>query len=225
MIRQGAPCRVRTIEPGETVKETLDETDCLTPEGTAAREYVFTAQAGQRMRATLRSSAFDAWLELRDEAGFLIAYGDDFEDASRNARIPQDGELSFPVAGKFKLIATTFLPRERGEFELEFGLRDDPDFGRLPVTEIKGCPSEVEGELTAEDSRVGVRGDLYPTDAFTFPGRPGQELTIRLSEAAFDAVMYVVSPSGALVGFSDDDEDSDRPRLAATLLERGPYTV
>ncbi|OUC14288.1 MAG: hypothetical protein B0A82_12850, partial [Alkalinema sp. CACIAM 70d] len=80
-------------------------------------------------------------------------------------------------------------------------------------------------ELTDDSSREGRRGDLYRTDVYLFEGRVGQQFVAAVSDAGFDAVAYLIGPTGAQLAFNDDFDGSKNPRLERVLTANGVYRI
>jgi hypothetical protein len=225
-IRQNTVCATNELKPGEDVTGVLDENDCL-QEGTTStyytKVYTFRAEAGQRMTIQANSRTLDAYLILIGPGGAFLAADDD-SGGGLNSRIPGTGSLAVPLTGTYRLLMTTALQRETGDFTLRLNLEaGSGNAAELPKV-ISACPAEIDGELTSNSSKLGRRGDLYNTDVYTFEGRIGQPVKLVLAEAAFDAVLYLLSPTGQTLALADDT-DGNLPRIESTLPANGIYRV
>ncbi len=72
------------------------------------------------------------------------------------------------------------------------------------------------------------RGKL--TDKYTFTAAAGQQIFIALNSTAFDAYLYLLSPSGAILAEDDDGGGNNNSRIPAgggfiTLPSSGIYTI
>jgi hypothetical protein len=72
------------------------------------------------------------------------------------------------------------------------------------------------------------RGKL--TDKYTFTGAAGQQIFISLTSSAFDAYLYLLSPSGSIIAEDDDGGGSTNARIPAgsgfiSLPATGTYTI
>jgi hypothetical protein len=225
-FRQNTKCASQPITPGVTVNSALTDSDCFQQGefGIYAKLFTFTARAGQRLSATQISNRFDSYLVLRGTAGNILAEDDD-SAGGLNSRIPATGNLTLPLDGTYTLVATSFGSLETGAFSLSLTLQDgDGNTDALPKI-INSCPAEINGTLTNTSSRTGRRGDLHLTDSYFFEGRIGQEIDLQVAEASFDSVLYLFSPNGSQLAFSDDSADSNRPRIRTTLTASGPFRL
>ncbi len=225
-LRQNAPCVTAPITPGAAIVAALDANDCLEDGSTApyyTKIYTFEADAGQRVTIQADSNSLDAFLILYGPGGIFIAADDD-SGGGLNARIPASGTLVLPVKGTYRISMTTALPSQTGSFTLNLKLEAaSGNTSALPKV-INACPAEMLGELTAESSKEGRRGDLYNTDIYLFQGRVGQSVKLNLAEADFDGVLQLIAPSGASVAF-DDDSEGKLPKIESVLLGTGIYRL
>lgn len=216
---QAGPCVTKPIKSGETVKESLTSEDC-TDGGYFVKQYTFTAKLGQLGKIEMKSNQIDAYLVLLGPGDTYLTEDDDSGEGF-NSLI----EGNLPSEGTYTIYATSAFRGEVGEFELTLTLTDDPERPAPPVTELRGCPASVEGELTRDDSRSGRRGDPFPTDFYRFPARIGQQIVIDIPEANFDTVLYLISPTGDVVAVNDDSPESSRSRINTLVLESGNFEI
>lgn len=91
---------------------------------------------------------------------------------------------------------------------------------------VDGCPANLEGTLSRETSSTdGRRGNLFPTDIYLISGRTGQQFVAEVPEAAFDSVLYLVSPSGSLVAVNDDTAGGPQSRIQTVMTESGYWRL
>lgn len=107
---------------GSSVNGTLSTSDCRTPwRGVHhyADRYTFNANAGQQVRITQTSSAFDAYLYLVGPDGQLLVQDDD-GGGGNDARIPAQANSFFtlPLTGKYIIDATTFDYDDTGNYTI-----------------------------------------------------------------------------------------------------------
>jgi hypothetical protein len=110
--------RVIGLRPGPggiAVEGTLDDSDGRDArrQGTFCKIYTYPMRAGKPYLIDLQSTHFDAYLRLEDTRGWQLAEDDD-SGGNQNARLnfvpPQDGT--------YRIIATTFMPGEVGQYRL-----------------------------------------------------------------------------------------------------------
>lgn len=103
------------IRVGQTVRGALDSASPEDDDGSYYHAYVFTGQAGERVRVTLRSEDFDAYLMVgRAEAVFLPLEEDDDGAGGTDSVI----EFTLPAAGTYEIRASTFAAGETGSYAL-----------------------------------------------------------------------------------------------------------
>ncbi len=225
-IRQNTQCVAAPITPGELTIGRLADTDCSYPNlpNYYAKLYTFSAKAGQRVVVSANSASIDAYILLVGPGGIYIDEDDD-SGGGLNSRIPPAGSLALPIDGTYSLYVSSAFPRETGSFTVRVDLSDATGgAGALPRI-IEACPVSREGVLTNEASVEGRRGDLYRTDVYLFEGRVGQTLRASVPTAAFDAVAYLLAPSGAQLAFSDDTAAGNGPVIERVLTANGVYRL
>ncbi|MFL6333278.1 MAG: S8 family serine peptidase [Pyrinomonadaceae bacterium] len=100
-----------------------------------------------------------------------------------------------------------------------------------------GCPAPVHlsagqtisGELSQTDCRLPAGGEHF-SDAYTFAGTAGQQVSIQLSSNAFDTLLHLAGPGGAEVASDDDGGGGTNSRIPAgtgfyMLPADGTYTI
>lgn len=98
------PQEIGTIAVGQTRRGQLESGDWAMMDGTFADIWYIELQAGQRVVITLRSSQFDAYLQLLDAAGAKVAEDDDSGGGGSAARITYTAR----VAGRFQIVVNNF---------------------------------------------------------------------------------------------------------------------
>jgi len=86
------------------------------------------------------------------------------------------------------------------------------------------CPtSSSTGELSTADCRLDDGSYL---DLVQFSGTAGQTVTIDLTSDAFDAYLYLLDPTPAVVASNDDAQSgSGNSRIVFTLTRSGTWTI
>jgi hypothetical protein len=110
------PSEIGTITVGQSRRGMLEAGDYSMGDGTWADVWYVEGAAGQRLVITLRSSAFDSYLQLLDAAGGKVAEDDDSGGGGGAARI------TYPVraAGRYQIVVNNYgdTPRS-GVYTLE----------------------------------------------------------------------------------------------------------
>ena len=222
-------CRPLDITPGVTVQSDLSANDCFYDPlvNAYSKLYTFEAKQGQAINITLQSADIDTYLLLLAPSGDVFALDDDGLDRfGSSSRIPAlAGNLQLPVAGTYTIVATTFDPDQAGAFAVKLEFANVAGLSPVDPAKIAGCPATVNGALTDASSRLGRRGDLFPTAVFQFPGRIGQELNLEVSSTTVDTFVYLIGPSGTVLATATDNDGSGKARITAVLRESGNMTV
>ena len=200
--------------------------DCESPNysGRLARYYSFTLGQAGSVEIDLFSTAFDAFLTLRegtDIEGRLVASDDDGGQGT-NSRI--DTALS---AGTYTIEATSYGPGVTGAFTLRVTAAGGGGGG--------GCALDDLGALSGTATRVGnlgndcespnYSGKLARYYSFTL-GQAGP-VEIDLVSSVFDAFLALregTDVAGRLVATDDDGGLSTNSRIS-TELSAGTYTI
>lgn len=206
------PTGVLTL--GVPISGTLRPGDEQLSSGEFTDRYTFEGQVGQRIRLSLQSSDFDAYLMLRGEN--VTSDNDDVSDGVLDSVI----EVVLPYTGTYTVFATTVTPGESGAYALRAERVGTSTASATPVTLAIGRAQN--GSLGAGDFQR-QNGQYF--DRYAFQGRAGQGVQIDLQSSAFDAYLSVRGPDGS--GEENDDiSTSDRnARVLYTLPVDGTYEV
>lgn len=226
VLRQNTRCVSQEIEPGRTVAGALTSGDCafLGLNSYYTKQYSFRATAGQRISVEAASVQIDTYIALLGPGGIYLGEDDD-SGGALNSRLPATGSLAAPLDGVYTVLVSSAFPREVGPFTVRVNLSAATGSSKALPKPIDSCPAVVESALTEESSAEGRRGDMYHTDVYLFEGRVGQQFLANITEASFDAVAYLIGPTGAQLLFSDDFDGSKNPRLERVLTANGVYRI
>ncbi len=226
VLRQNTRCVSREIEVGKLELGNLNATDCafLGLSSYYTKQYSFRAQAGQRIVIEAASQVIDTYIALLGPGGIFLGEDDD-SGGALNSRFPASGALAAPLENVYTVLVSSALPREVGPFSVRVTISEATGSTKALPKVIEACPAAVDGEITNESSAEGRRGDLYRTDTYLFEGRVGQQFTASVTEAGFDAVAYLIGPTGAQIAFSDDFDGTKNPRIERVLTANGIYRL
>jgi hypothetical protein len=105
------------LQQGQAIaRSKLDITDAIEPGRGYRKTYLLYLPAGRHYHILLESTAFDAYLLLRDSAGQLLAEDDDGAAPPPNFNALID--YTPAKAGIYRIVATTFAPGQVGDFTL-----------------------------------------------------------------------------------------------------------
>ncbi|HEU0076419.1 MAG TPA: PPC domain-containing protein [Longimicrobiaceae bacterium] len=210
------------IRVGQTVEGRLTTESRKAPEDQSFYDlYTFTGRRGERVRFTLRSKDFDAYLNVGrtdKSGGFESLDTDDDGAGGTDARV----ELTLPADGAYAIRATTLNAGDSGAYTLqvEQGVAPAPPVLR-PIT----VGQTVSGDLGGSDPKLD---DNSFYDLYTFQARAGDGVTATLRSSEFDAFLVLGRMRGEEFEEIDSDDDNgggSDARVSATLSEAGTYTL
>ena len=226
LVLAAGPALAQSAGPlaiGATVEGAIGEGD-QTAEDDAYRydDYAVTARAGQRFEAILRSSEFDAYLEVfpADDTTGALASDDDGLGEGADSRL----RFTAPAAGTYTLRARPLSGLDGGAYTLS--LTERPAAPRAPRPSGIRLGQTVTGDLSARDPETD---DGLPYDAFSFRARQGERIAVALDSEAFDPVVRIGRmENGAFVQLAENDDGPDsglNSRLVFTVPDNGDYLI
>jgi hypothetical protein len=117
LIDRGPKPLPGTLLLGETVRGTLSEADSLTDDGAYQDTYRISTKEGEKLRFTLLSNAFDAYVEVgteNEDGVFEQIQGDDDSLSDTHARL----DWTATEDGVFVVRARSFAPNQTGPYAL-----------------------------------------------------------------------------------------------------------
>ncbi|NBB65677.1 peptidase [Pseudomonas sp. ODNR1LW] len=215
--------QAQSLRIGASVEGALTSSDTATTGEDAYRydDYRFSARAGQRLEAVLRSEAFDAYLALYAEGEETpIAEDDDGLEEGTHARL----RFTPDAAGTYILRARTLSGTDGGDYSLS--LRERPAAPRAPRPTGLRLGAETTGALTDRDPEQ-EDGGRY--DAYSFRAAAGQRVIVTLESDAFDPKVLVGRMNGAdfveLAQNDDGPDDGLNSRLVFMAPIAGEYVI
>ena len=212
------------IRIGAEVRGRLEESDARTRGGDAYRydDYRIQLRAGQRLQAELRSSDFDAYLEVYAEGGTSgdsLASDDDGAGSGTNARLRFTPESD----GVYIVRARPLSGLETGAYTLAVSERVAP---RQPRPGRISVGSDVSGRLTSGDAE-DEDGNNF--DAYAFRANAGDRVAILLESDDFDPALRVGRMvGGSFVQSAQNDDGAGKglnSYLVFTTPQAGEYVI
>ncbi|HRQ65074.1 MAG TPA: hypothetical protein PKZ76_09465 [Xanthomonadaceae bacterium] len=207
----------KPITLDETVQGELGSLSSKADDFTPYDLYLFRGEPGQRIRITMRSEQFDAFLAV----GSVAAPGcsdDCRSDDDSGGGLDASLVYTLPASGEVQIRANAIEIGARGKYSLSVAALPSPRTAQARAVRL-GIP--MEGTLGDESARDD---DDRPYDLWSIEAAPGTRLRIRHNSRDFDAYLEY----GAMVGdrftaeASDDDGGSDlNARLDVVLGESG----
>lgn len=215
----GAPGAIRV---GETVRGTLAAGDQTLGSGEYVDTWRLSGRRGERFTIRLSSSNFDPYLLVRGP-NWLSEENDD--DASARGSNASRLVVTMPADGELGVSATSYKPGETGAYTLSVEAGGDA----TPVAQApQNAPAlalDTPRSGTLQSGDAQLRSGEF-VDAYTFTGRRGQGVDIRLASDAFDPYLMIAGP-GDFSAWNDDDNEAGgkNARLSLTLPADGAYTI
>jgi len=208
------PLAATPVRLGETVEGELTASDGVSDGGARADAYSFTATAGQRIDVTLKSEAFDTYLELYDPSGESIDQDDDGADGTNSRMVATLAE-----AGTYRIEVRAVSGDATGAYTLAVAEAEpEPEPVALPFATL------TQGEIKADGPRDD-EGRVY--DAYSFSGQAGARVQVVLRSGDFDAYLQI-SKAGEFEALGTDDDglgEGTDSRLNFVLPETGEYVI
>lgn len=182
--------------------------------------WTLTGTPGARYVARLNASDFDAYLIIRGDG----VEEDNDDDAtgrgSTNSRI----EFIMPADGVVTIAATSYQANESGTYQL---LVEEPGARQTAQADTVGAlrvGQSISGQLRQGDPTL-TSGEFM--NVYTFSGRAGEQVDLRLQSTAFDPYLFINGPGDFALANDDDEsgEDGTNSRLIVTLPADGEYRV
>ncbi len=212
-----APGATGQIAMGERVVGRLEAGDRVRAGGGYQDFWEFDARGDEDVVVELRSSAFDAYLELYGPDGTILAQDDDGLGDGTNSLIT--ARLSRP--GRYRLVARSYADSgSAGLYELAL-LPAGPIAGPGAVSEIRAGATAV-GRLEPGDSTVG---DSTYADVFLFRPRTSGAVIIDLTSADFDAYLILQDATGHVLMTDDDSGTGSNARITYTVTAGRTYRI
>lgn len=209
------------IQVGQRVTGTLGARDLKAFGRGPFRAYRLAATRGQKLLVTLESPDFDAYLFVSRIVGPLVEEirSDDDGGEGNNARL----RVTIPESGTYLVVAQAYDAGGTGAYTLRVQPAPAPTTGRWrPIA----FGQTVTGEL-AETDNVDDEADRF-FDVWTFTGRTGQRVTIRMESEDFDAYLVLGrmrNDEFVTIATDDDGGEDTNARLSTVLAEDGQYLI
>jgi len=207
----------RAVSVGKSVGDSLTARDPARQGRGPYHAWTLRGKKGQRLAIEMASTAFDPFLAVRDEDGFLLGSDDD-GGGGLNARI----HIILPRSGPYRVIATSINATARGWYTLAVSAWATPD----------ALAPGREGALSVGDAKTGLleprdeqAGDGPFQDRWTFEARPGQRYRIDMNSTDLDSYLTILGPDGQMVAANDDAGNGLDATVTFTAVAPGRYTA
>ncbi len=189
--------------------------------------YKVTLEGGKRYKIDLASRSFDAYLRLLDAEDKEVAYNDDLDLTTFDARIVYEPAKT----GAFKIVVTSFDGRT-GKFSVN-AIETGAKAALLTGSRFAGTPIE----LKLKDGKASYSGELNEKDASVFK-RSFKLFTVELEKGTtyrlevraddpklLDAYLFLETAAGFLLKADGGSGKLGNPSIVIQAEESGPYRV
>ncbi|MBN1859407.1 PPC domain-containing protein [Candidatus Bipolaricaulota bacterium] len=198
---------------GVPLVATLESGDRMASDGSLYDAYRVSLTDADVYTLALASERFDAFLWVYDPLGALTAASDDV-DGSDALML-----LFPPMAGTYRIEASSFSPGETGEYTLIVSAGIDADALGARLLEVG---ERAQGVLGSKDL-LWSDGAYY--DLYQIAAAAGDRVSVRLTSSKVDAYLFVVDERGQWI--AEDDDSAGGTNAVATFVAPadGLYTV
>ncbi len=214
------------IPLGTSVSGELTASDPTLTDGSHYKLFTFMGNAGQSVQIDLMSSAFDAYLYLRDQNGQSIAHDDD-GGGGLNSRIIQQ----LPYTGMYQIVANTLQSGQYGAFTLQLqagqtSMVTGPLVSALPNVTSLGLTGQIGLNQQVQNTLIagGPGWNNKPIQVYGFQCSAGQSTQIDVL-SSWDNYLIVFDPAGTEVAHDDDGGEGLNARLRFTCPTSGTYRL
>lgn len=211
---------VRRIAVGQPVEGRLGDSSPVNDAGQRADAFRFDGREGQRVRMTLTSGDFDAYLELfhelADGSRESLGSDDDGLGEGTDARLIRE----LPADGSYVVEARAFGGGGEGAYRLSLDELPPP-----PKPEPLAFGQTVQGEVS-EDGSVDDNG--RPFAAYRFSAAQGQRIRAIMRSGDFDAYLELGEAVEPFVASASDDDglgEGTDAQLSYTAPATGDYII
>jgi hypothetical protein len=223
-----APVEPGRLVQGVTAEGILAQDGPRLGDGTPFVDWVFRAEAGQRVRVDLASSEFDTYLRIGRGVGGDFVLLQENDDAPHLPGGATDSRVTHTVdvAGDYVVRVTAFDPEEGGAYAVRVSslpaALEAPRGGRIaPGATVRGRLEEIEAILDED----------YPYQEWTLAAEAGARLSIETRSDDFDTFLSVGRRTPA--GFEELAANDDWPgshngtdsRVVVTIADAGDYLL
>ena len=206
------------VTMGQHVRGRLRPNDPRLPTGETVHLYTLNAAANATLAVEMVSEDVDSYVLVVGPDGRF--WEDDDGGGGRNASL----EVVLPVAGEYRIAATTYRPSEHGSYELKV-MRDRRASVATAPPPAGAQPSHAQrqtGSLGAGDGQL-QSGELF--DRYTYDFTAGQSVTLRASSTELDTYLIVRTPSGRQEDNDDVQPGNTNSQIDLHVTESGTHQV
>lgn len=195
--------------------------------------WTYSGKAGETIKVTLRSSAFDSYLSVGRIRGgdFDEMESDDDGAGGKDSKIV----LTLPEDGEYGIRVNSLTAGETGVYSV---IVEQADPSEVDVADSAGGSADPLPTPTSIHAGQTLTGDLSDTDPkmdddshydmYSFTAKRGQQATITMRSTAFDSYLTfgrIENGSFSTLESDDDTGGGDDAQVTARITRDGEYVI
>jgi len=222
-LRAGQTVNGRLDKNDGQLNGRLDKNDGQLTDDSYFDIYEYRGQPGESIVVTMRSSAFDAYLQGGSASGsdLEVEHSDDDGAGGTDARM--NGTVG--SSGVYRIRANSIEAGATGVYTLSLESGGATTGATTSAGNVLRSGETVSGSLDASDGQL--TDDSF-FDLYEYRGQPGEAIVVTLRSSTFDAYLQGGPASGSDVDVQDSDDDGaggTDSRLTVTVGSTGVYRV
>lgn len=213
----GGDCGTVELAIGTSADGTLTDEDCQRSTGSASHHYELSVDEPASLLLTQTAPSFDAYLEVTDASGTLIAFSDDVSASDSNSEL-----RAFLTPGEYVVVASGYGPSDVGDYTLSAAIEESAVTDCL--FNVWTVPStEIEQDLSSSDCNLSdAAGTVYYADPYLVHLQEGESLTA--TQVSSDVDPYLELYALTADGFVYIDFNGGNGGTEASLTYTAPVT-
>lgn len=217
-----AECGTIELVVGASIDATLTDEDCQRSTGSASHHYTLNVDEPLSLQLTQTSSALDAYLEVTDASGALIAFNDDVSNSD-----PTSALRAFLAPGQYVVVASGSDPEDIGDYSLSTAIEESAVTNCLfNVWTVR--TSAIVQDLSASDCSLSDSGgNVYYADPYLMYLSEGDSFTATEASAEWTPYLelYAMTADGFVYIGYDDASGDDDAQITYTAPVTGVYLL
>lgn len=218
----GGSCDTVELGIGASVEGTLTDEGCQRSTGSASNHYALSIDEPVSLRLTQAAPSFDAYLEVADASGTLVAFNDDVSNSNSNAEL-----RAFLTPGEYVVVASGFGPSDLGDYTLSAAIEEsavtDCLFNAWTVPS-----AEIEQDLSSSDCNLSDNaGTVYYADPYLIHLQEGESFAATQVSAEVSPYLelYALTADGFVYIDFNAGSDGTTASIAYTAPVTGVYLL
>ncbi|MEO8295919.1 MAG: hypothetical protein ABI613_10435, partial [Gemmatimonadota bacterium] len=218
---------------GHTGSGALSMMDPMMDDSSHYDMWTYRGKAGETIKVTLTSDAFDSYLSVGRMEGndFHELDSDDDGAGGTNSKVV----LQLPDDGEYAVRVNSLTAGETGAYTVAV---EQGDPSEIETSDNTGSSASALPEPTAIHAGQTLNGDLADTDPtmddtshydlYSFNAKRGQQATITMRSAAFDSYLTLGRLENGRFNYLQNDDDGaggEDAKIVARISQDGQYAI